>query len=114
MEGKKEASQQVPFFSLCNCSNFEFANKNRRVKPLQTLLPAESHFFHKRGVVGLVVVDQDADGTGRQGEGQSAHDASIWYGSLQLIGPSGEDVEQQRHHSQGGNTGARRHDNAGI
>lgn len=84
------------------------------MKPLQTLLPAESHFFHKRGVVGLVVVDQDADGTGHQGEGQSAHDASIWYGSLQLVGPSGEDVEQQRHHSQGGNTGARRHDNAGI
>lgn len=78
------------------------------------LLPAESHFFHNRSIVGLVVVNQDADGTGHQGEDQSGHDASVWYGCLQVVDPSAKDVEQQRHHSQRSNAGAGRHDNAGI
>lgn len=109
MEGKKGASQQGSFLSLTD----QIGNL-----PLKTgewtLLPAESHFFHQCDVVGPVVVDEDADGTGHQGEGQSGHDASVWYGGLQLAGPSAEDEQQQGHHSQGGNAGAGRHDNAGM
>lgn len=81
----------------------------------QWILPAvDSHFFHKHGIVWLVVVDEDADGAGHQGEDHRGYDASVRYGSLQIFDPVAIDVEQQRHHTQSGHAGAGCHDNAGV
>lgn len=98
--------------SFLDCCNRERAvTKKARVKARWLV---ESHFLHHGGVAGLAVVDDDADGAGHQGEDQSGHDASVRHGSLQVLDPSAQDVEQQRHHAEGSDAGAGRHDNAGM
>lgn len=74
----------------------------------------ESHFFHNHCVVWFVVIDKDADGAGHQGEGESGHDAAVRHSIFQITDSSAEDIEQQRHHSQGRNAGAGCHNNAGM
>lgn len=59
------------------------------------------------------MIDEDAQGTRHQGEDQRFHDAAVRDGVLQPGEPLGEGVEQQRHHAQGGDAGARRHGDAG-
>lgn len=59
------------------------------------------------------MIDEDADGARHQSESECFHDAAVWDGILQSREPLAEDIEQQRHHTQGCNAGARRHDDAG-
>lgn len=59
------------------------------------------------------MIDEDAGGARHQGEDERFHDAAVWDGVLQSGETLAEDVKQQRHHTQGCDAGARRHDDAG-
>lgn len=58
-------------------------------------------------------MDEDAKSARHQGEDERRHDAAVRDGVLQPRKPSAEDIKQQRHHTQGCDAGARRHDDAG-
>lgn len=59
-----------------------------------------------------MVIDEDAEGARHQGEDERFRDAAVRDGVLQSGEPLAEDVKQQRHHTQGCDAGARRHDDA--
>lgn len=85
--------------------------EHRQILPVGDAVTA--HLFHHRGVFWSEVMDEDADGAGHQSEDQRFHDAAVGDGVLQSGEPLAEDIEQQRHHTQGCNAGACRHDDAG-
>lgn len=59
------------------------------------------------------MINDNANGTRHQGERKSGHDAAVWYSIFQATESLAEDIEQQRHQTQGGNAGASCHYNAG-
>lgn len=59
------------------------------------------------------MIDGDANGTRHQGERESGHDAAVRYSIFQPAESLAEDIEQQRHQTQGRDAGASGHHNAG-
>lgn len=59
------------------------------------------------------MIDEDAKGTRHQGENQSLDDAEVRYKVLQTSKALAEDIEQQRHQTQGCDGGAGGHYDAG-
>lgn len=73
----------------------------------------ESHFFDRHCGVWFEVINSDAKSTRHQGESKSGEDAGVRHGIFQSSEALREDIQQQRHQTQGCNVGASGHHNAG-
>lgn len=65
------------------------------------------------GVIGPVVVDEDADATGHEDHDQRYDDVDVRHGALQVGEALAVEVEQQRHHAQSQQCRAGSHHDAG-
>lgn len=66
----------------------------------------QSYLFHDSYVFWYVMLNGDADATRHQCQHQSLDDAEVWDGVFQITEALGENVEQQRHHTQRCEAGA--------
>lgn len=59
------------------------------------------------------MIDEDANGTRHQCGYEGGDDANIWHSVFQTSEALAEDIQQQRHETQGCDAGASCHDDAG-
>lgn len=93
------------------CLRWKKAYLHRTVFTWSTL--QGPHLFHECGVLRLVVINGDANGARHQGERKRSHDFAVRHSFFQTAESLAEDIEQQRHQTQGGDVGASGHRNAG-